>query len=334
MIEWKGKAFLLRDAKYYQRGFGEKVGLGKILLRDVEALYLAEKGVPLKGITFTQLLSRISNPFLYIAYRELREKGKQVAFSPGQGNARPLRVYRGEGQRTFPYTLKGFAKGDVVLSPSPEAEFYYKQYWLGQWGRYKVGKGKFALFSPYEATYLAEKGALEYEGTIHLPKHFEGYYAIFKDWVDRGFILKSGFKFGADFRMYTPGVNPERFKHSVHLINVFPKRYSVSAQQLSRSIRVAHGVRKTYILAIPQRLEAKPVRGLLYFDHYAVKVYGERQVVKAKDLYAFLGFCIEHSLTPLLAFVDDEGSTTFYEAKQVLLEGSPHTYFEVEWRKL
>jgi len=334
MITYSKGTLWLKDPLYYQRGFGRKVGLGKISLTVEEALYLAERGVKLEGITLTQLLAMLKNPFLYIAYREMREKGKRVSFSPAEGKAKPSKLYEGKGERVFPYKLKGFAKGDVVLSPSPEALFYYKQYWFGQWGRYKVAKGRFAVYSPYEAVYLREKGALEWEGSLKLPKHFEGYYAIYKDWVDKGFVLKSGFKFGADFRLYDVGVSPERFQHSLHLINVFPKRYTVSAQQLSRSIRVAHGVRKTYILAIPQRLEGGKARGLLYFDHYAVKVYGEREKVRAKELYAFLGFCRERGLSPLLAFVDDEGSTTFYEAKEVLLKGSSNTYFEVEWKRI
>jgi tRNA-intron endonuclease len=56
-------------------------------------------------------------------------------------------------------------------------------------------------------------------------------------------IVKSGFKYGTDFRVYERSMN----EHSRYLVQVMNRGESML--QLSRAIRVAHGVRKTLLLA-------------------------------------------------------------------------------------
>ncbi len=67
--------------------------------------------------------------------------------------------------------------------------------------------------------------------------------AVYSDLVSRGLILKSGFKYGADFRAY---VSPDS-EHAEYLINTIEKETEWS--RLSRIVRVANAVRKTAILS-------------------------------------------------------------------------------------
>ena len=69
-------------------------------------------------------------------------------------------------------------------------------------------------------------------------------------------MIKTGFKFGTHFRVYFPGARPMQsdgssWTHSKHVIHVFPKESKLLISEWARVIRVAHSVRKTFILAVP-----------------------------------------------------------------------------------
>lgn len=67
--------------------------------------------------------------------------------------------------------------------------------------------------------------------------------AIFNDLIARKFIVKTGFKYGANFRIYSRTVE-EHADFLVHLIDEHEQWYKIS-----RAVRVAQGVRKEMIFS-------------------------------------------------------------------------------------
>ena len=111
-----------------------------------------------------------------------------------------------------------------------------------------------------EACYLLEKGRLDvYEDEIKCSldyfidllknKEIYGKYIVFRDLKDRGYVIKTGFKYGSDFRLYNRGGGPGK-EHSDYLVNIIYETYEINALDFSSYVRVSHGVNKKLLLAI------------------------------------------------------------------------------------
>jgi len=74
-------------------------------------------------------------------------------------------------------------------------------------------------------------------------------YAVYRDLRDRGFCVKTGFKFGSHFRVYKRGEKPGD-GHAKWLVHAVPEEYECSFPELSRSVRLAQNVKKTMMYAI------------------------------------------------------------------------------------
>jgi tRNA-intron endonuclease len=66
---------------------------------------------------------------------------------------------------------------------------------------------------------------------------------VYNDLTSRGFIIRTGFKYGANFRIYSG----ELEDHADFLVHVFPEEEQW--YKISRAVRVAHAVRKKMIFA-------------------------------------------------------------------------------------
>ncbi|GGM67230.1 hypothetical protein GCM10007108_01630 [Thermogymnomonas acidicola] len=66
---------------------------------------------------------------------------------------------------------------------------------------------------------------------------------VFRDLVERGMIVKSGFKYGASFRAYRSSIE----EHADYLIHMTGDRDEF--YRISRAVRVAHAVRKEMLFA-------------------------------------------------------------------------------------
>ena len=81
--------------------------------------------------------------------------------------------------------------------------------------------------------------------------------------------------------MYFPGARPvkdDKWIHSMHVIHVFPRDAKLLISEWSRAIRVAHSVRKTFILAIPgtSRKKNMEIDFVLYHrKHNGIETPGE-----------------------------------------------------------
>ena len=111
-----------------------------------------------------------------------------------------------------------------------------------------------------EALYLLEKGKLEVnidsnDVTIDkLIKLIRGQgsftnYIVFKDLRNRGYIVKTGFKYGSEFRLYERGKSPGD-GHSNYLVKVASENSKFMMADLSSYVRVAHGVNKKLLFAV------------------------------------------------------------------------------------
>ncbi len=74
-------------------------------------------------------------------------------------------------------------------------------------------------------------------------------YLVFRDLRNRGYIIKTGFKYGSEFRLYERGTSPGE-GHSNYLVKVASEKDHIPLKDLSSYVRVAHGVNKYLLLAV------------------------------------------------------------------------------------
>jgi len=105
----------------------------------------------------------------------------------------------------------------VITESSDEAREFYNQSRFGSLS--DAGKVELSLL---EALYLSEKNKLTIKSESGRKLSFESYirkakkiepnfwirYCVFKDIRNRGYIIKTALKFGADFRVYDRGIKP------------------------------------------------------------------------------------------------------------------------------
>lgn len=111
-----------------------------------------------------------------------------------------------------------------------------------------------------EAFYLLENNRLSvYNGEERLSiddlrnilkqKEIYGKYVVFRDLKTRGYIIKTGFKYGSDFRLYERGKAPGS-GHAKYLVKIIFEDYHMGVLNFSSYVRVAHGVNKSLLMAI------------------------------------------------------------------------------------
>jgi len=121
--------------------------------------------------------------------------------------------------------------------------------------------GRRQELSLIEALYLVEKGkmrvsdgkkTLRYEDLIEIGNEIEGNfyakYIVYRDLRDRGLLVRTGFKFGSDFRVYERGAVIK--EHSKYLVHVVPEEYECSFPELARAVRLARNVNKHMVYAV------------------------------------------------------------------------------------
>jgi len=161
---------------------------------------------------------------------------------------------------------KALLVGKRIVLPDREAanRLYFKE---GFYGRFftvpkpKTPEVKRELeLSFFDALYLAEMGRLTVETLDGHPvtaediyrlasenyENFPDAYAVYKDLRSRGFIVKSGMKFGSTFAVYRygPGID-----HAPFLVHVLHYRSELDPLEIIRAGRLSHSVRKKFLLA-------------------------------------------------------------------------------------
>jgi tRNA-intron endonuclease len=110
-------------------------------------------------------------------------------------------------------------------------------------GLYLLRKGKIAV--RYKGNDVDERELEDY--AVKLIPRFRDLYRVYEDLKRRGFVVRSGIKFGADFAVYTLGPGVE---HAPFVVSVVNADEEMNATELMSYGRVSHSTRKKLILAI------------------------------------------------------------------------------------
>jgi tRNA-intron endonuclease len=125
-----------------------------------------------------------------------------------------------------------------------------------------------------EAAYLADEGALSFagdgvgvadvvaRGRVGEGEHFDRRLAAYRALRDADMVPKTGFKFGADFRVYSGVESVDDLGHSELLVRVLDADHAFSPRDLSLDVRLAHGVRKRMVFAATDSTDDTTIRWL------------------------------------------------------------------------
>jgi len=119
------------------------------------------------------------------------------------------------------------------------------------------------LLSVLETAYLMEKGTLEllngrnkeiiFDKFVKKSKkeepNFWVRYCVFKDLRNRGYIIKTALKFGADFRVYDRGINPGE-DHAKWIVYAVKEGNVMTWYEFAAKNRVAHSTKKKLMIGI------------------------------------------------------------------------------------
>ncbi len=147
---------------------------------------------------------------------------------------------------------EGVPAGSRVLLSDPVAVAACEAAFLG-----RVEEGRLWL-SRLEAAYLAGRGVLKLPSGDGPPATerrgwfkrragsvFDARLAVYRDLRDRGLVARTGFKFGAHFRVYSKWPSG----HSDYLVHILPRDHVFTLDEMARAVRLAQSVRKRLVLA-------------------------------------------------------------------------------------
>lgn len=94
-----------------------------------------------------------------------------------------------------------------------------------------------------------------YDHACSIDKRFPHKYRVYEDLRERGLLVRTGFKFGCDFRVYERGVQlkkgPKSAKeHTKWIVFSVSEDFTMSFAELSRSVRLAHNIRARMLWAV------------------------------------------------------------------------------------
>ncbi len=348
---------------------------GKTLrLSPEETLYLidvrgAECRDGTKKLSFNEVATRFGSKgklmARYSTYKDWRDRGLIIKYPEGVigATAKVAKKYPTSALSLKHYKLKGlFFPEDLitVIDDKEAGKEIYDEHWFGQFGTYKLSeRGILNKLDAFEALFLIEHNVLKISNcskqeliTTAEKKRpdFQKLYEVYSDWRSKGYVVKSGFKFGTHFRIYFPGAKPNKdgdsWVHSEHVLHVFPRDAKLLTSEWARAIRVAHSVRKTFILAIPGKSRKKnlDVDFVLYHrknndpelpgkdsPSYAMLSLSEEEYIGGSELSAAIDDATQRKLELVVAIADRETSVTYYKIRRIELPKSPCEYYEIDW---
>ncbi len=151
-----------------------------------------------------------------------------------------------------------FARERVLAESSDDARELYNQSRYGN----VLDDGKVQL-SLLEALFLFEKGRLDLKDGRGKSLDFDSFirrarkvepnfwirYCVFKDMRNRGYIVKTALKFGADFRVYDRGVKPGE-DHARWIVYPVHEGEQITWYDFSAKNRVAHSTKKRLLIGV------------------------------------------------------------------------------------
>ncbi|MFC7044273.1 tRNA-intron lyase [Halobacteriaceae archaeon GCM10025711] len=174
-----------------------------------------------------------------------------------------------------PVGVEAVLVDDRVVVWEPPADLHER----GFYGQPLAGRdadGDALQLSLVEAAYLADVGSLRLTGAGDAAggdtgdgeeaggvdalvergravegERFDRRLAVYAALRDDGLVPKTGFKFGADFRVYDAVESVSDLGHSEYLVRVLPAGFTFEPRDLALDVRLAHGVRKQMVFAFP-----------------------------------------------------------------------------------
>ena len=138
-----------------------------------------------------------------------------------------------EAQNLFATNRFGEKIGEKILYSIPEAFFL-------------IQDGKMEIIN-YHGKKLTQKEILrKFE---RIDKKFKTKYIVFKDLREKGYIVKTALKFGAEFRVYEKGKKVGK-NHSKWILFPVSENSKTTWQDFSAKSRVAHSTKKNLLIAI------------------------------------------------------------------------------------
>ncbi len=154
--------------------------------------------------------------------------------------------------------VSGAIVSDIIQTEdSDSARELYNQ------SRYGTLHNKIVQLSFIEAYYLIQKDKLKITDKTEKKVSEESFlrraqrkekqfwikYCVFKDLRERGYIVKTALKFGADFRVYDRGVKPGE-DHAKWIVFPVYETDIMTWYEFSAKNRVAHSTKKSLLLAV------------------------------------------------------------------------------------
>ena len=152
--------------------------------------------------------------------------------------------------------IKAVFSGDEIVSSAKEARDLYSQSLFGEYINKKIH------YSLSEALYLIDRGKIDVylkskklsfnqllEKCKQIDKRIQTKYIVYKDLRNRGYLLKTALKFGADFRVYDKGQRPGK-EHARWILYPISENAELTWQDFSAKNRVAHSTKKNLLVAV------------------------------------------------------------------------------------
>lgn len=153
--------------------------------------------------------------------------------------------------------IKALFSKENVFSEDKESKAVYTRSRLGEpFGnkiQYSLVEALYLLEKKQMNVYDLRKKKINVDSFIRRAKKTESNflirYNVFKDMRDRGYIVKTALKFGADFRVYPRGKKPGE-AHAKWLLFPVHERTGLTWYEFSAKNRVAHSTRKSLLIGV------------------------------------------------------------------------------------
>lgn len=221
---------------------------------------------------------RGSSPHEEVVDFAVRVVGESDSIQVGSVSEGVLAVVDGEAEVSY-FQMSEFALGhrdaggsvacsgvvlnDRVVVWEAPAELH-DSYFYGQ--PFGPDSGAFSVqLSLVEAVYLVDSDQLTLRnasvtdlrdrGRSREGSGFDRRVAVYSALRDHGYTPKTGFKFGADYRVYEAVTSVDDLGHSEYLVQVLHESDDPTARELALEVRLAHGVRKRTIFAVTDGMD-------------------------------------------------------------------------------
>jgi len=152
--------------------------------------------------------------------------------------------------------IKAMFGSESIVSASKSAVDLYSQSLFGEYINKRIH------YSFVEALYLVEKGKIEVyskskklkfndlmDKCKNIDKKINTKFMVYRDLRNRGYLLKTALKFGADFRVYDKGVRPGK-EHAKWILYPVSESSEFTWHDFSAKNRVAHSTKKNLLVAV------------------------------------------------------------------------------------